>query len=122
MHIGNKIMQELERQGVQVTEFAKRINKSRGYMYAIFEKADIDTALLKVIANTLSVPITFFFDEDNASVVNIGNTVNGNGNKVRQGHVNVVQESQEKEIEYLKARLKDKEDMIELLKQQLKTK
>lgn len=79
---------------------------------------------LEPVANFFKVSMDVFFERE-VSFSKDGNNigaVNGNGNKVQQGHVNVMQESQEKEIEYLKARLKDKEEMIELLKQQLKTK
>ncbi|MCL3853527.1 helix-turn-helix domain-containing protein [Parabacteroides sp. GYB001] len=111
MHIGNKISIELEKSKISVSDFAKKINKSRGYMYAIFEKEDIDTGLLKIIAKALNIPIICFFDEEVTEQNNIG-SISGDGNKVQQGHVNVMLESQEREIENLKMLLTEKDNVI----------
>jgi transcriptional regulator with XRE-family HTH domain len=53
MHIGNKIKNVLESRGLSVTEFAKRINKSRENIYSIFTRKTIDTGLLQSISNVL---------------------------------------------------------------------
>lgn len=80
-------------------------------MYAIFEKEDIDTGLLKIIAKALNIPIICFFDEEVTEQNNIG-SISGDGNKVQQGHVNVMLESQEREIENLKMLLTEKDNVI----------
>jgi transcriptional regulator with XRE-family HTH domain len=43
IHIGNQIKSVLESRGLSVTEFAKRINKSRENIYSIFTRKTIDT-------------------------------------------------------------------------------
>jgi transcriptional regulator with XRE-family HTH domain len=50
IHIGEKIKKVLESKGITVTEFAKRINKSRENIYSIFTRKTIDTGLLKSIS------------------------------------------------------------------------
>ncbi len=43
----------LETKGITVTEFAKRINKSRENVYSIFTRKSIDTNLLSKISEVL---------------------------------------------------------------------
>lgn len=49
IHIGKKIKDELYKQGISVSTFAKKINRSRNVVYDIFERESIDTALLNKI-------------------------------------------------------------------------
>jgi len=53
IHIGKKIKEELYRQGIPVSVFAKKINRSRNVVYDIFERESIDTALLNKIGKIL---------------------------------------------------------------------
>jgi transcriptional regulator with XRE-family HTH domain len=53
LHIGEKIKKVLESKGITVTEFAKRINKSRENIYSIFTRKTIDTGLLQSISKVL---------------------------------------------------------------------
>lgn len=55
IHIGKKIREELYSQGLSVTDFAKKINRSRNVAYDIFDRESIDTALLNKIAKVLNV-------------------------------------------------------------------
>ncbi len=52
-HIGKQIKTVLENKGLSVTEFAKRINKSRENCYSIFARKTIDTGLLVKISSVL---------------------------------------------------------------------
>jgi hypothetical protein len=54
IHIGKKIKEEIYRQGVSVSGFAKKINRSRNVVYDIFERESIDTGLLNKIGKTLN--------------------------------------------------------------------
>ncbi len=54
IHIGKKIKEELYKQGVSVTAFAKKINRSRNVVYDIFERESIDTDLLNKISRILN--------------------------------------------------------------------
>ena len=109
-----------EKKGVSIRGLAESIGMSEGNFHRCIRINQIQAHLLEQVAHELEVPIVSFFDEEAICKGNKIGRVSGNGNKVQQGHVNVIQDSQEKEIEYLKARLKDKEDMIELLKEQLR--
>ena len=52
-NIGAQIKAVVESKGMTVTEFAKRINKSRENCYSIFERKTIDTGLLQIISSVL---------------------------------------------------------------------
>ncbi|MBA3971344.1 MAG: hypothetical protein H0X46_04250 [Bacteroidetes bacterium] len=49
IHIGKRIKEELYKQDISVSAFAKKINRSRNVVYDIFERESIDTALLNKI-------------------------------------------------------------------------
>jgi transcriptional regulator with XRE-family HTH domain len=51
--IGAQIREIVEKRGMTVTEFARRINKSRENAYSIFSRKTIDTGLLKLISEVL---------------------------------------------------------------------
>lgn len=53
IHIGQQVKLVLESKGITVTEFAKRINKSRENVYSIFTRKTIDTGLLSKISEVL---------------------------------------------------------------------
>ena len=72
---------------------------------------------LEKVADFFKVSMDIFFERE-VSFSKEGHTigaVNGNGNKVQQGHGNVMLNSQEKEIEHLKALLDEKERLIQVL-------
>ena len=51
--IGKIIKDVFDKKGLTVTEFAKRINKSRENVYDIFKRKSIDTDLLQIISQVL---------------------------------------------------------------------
>ncbi len=53
IHIGNKIKGIVSKRGMSVSEFGRRINKSRENVYSIFKRKTIDTGLLSVISKVL---------------------------------------------------------------------
>jgi transcriptional regulator with XRE-family HTH domain len=53
IHIGQQVKLILETKGISVTEFARRINKSRENVYSIFTRKSIDTGLLSKISEVL---------------------------------------------------------------------
>jgi len=53
VHIGNKIKSTVQKRGMLVAEFARRINKSRENVYSIFRRKTIDTGLLVTISKVL---------------------------------------------------------------------
>lgn len=53
INIGSKIKSIFDKKGMTVSEFARRINKSRENVYSIFRRKSIDTALLTKIGDIL---------------------------------------------------------------------
>jgi len=53
IHIGNKIKQIFTKKGMTISEFGRRINKSRENVYSIFNRKTIDTGLLQKISDVL---------------------------------------------------------------------
>ncbi len=53
LHIGNKIRSIVDKQGITVSEFGRRINMSRENVYSIFKRKTIDTGLLTTISKIL---------------------------------------------------------------------
>ena len=53
VHIGNKIKAIVVKKGMTVSEFGRRINKSRENIYSIFKRKSLDTALLSTISRVL---------------------------------------------------------------------
>ena len=56
IHIGDQIRKKISEQGLTITEFAKRINRSREAVRGILQKKSINTELL----STISVAFAFF--------------------------------------------------------------
>jgi IS30 family transposase len=54
IHIGDEIKNVLNSSDISVTEFAKKINKSRGNIYSIFSRNAIETDLLLTISEVLN--------------------------------------------------------------------
>lgn len=52
-HLGAEIRKILKQRGMTVSEFARRINKSRENIYSIFKRKSLDTELLKNISAVL---------------------------------------------------------------------
>ena len=63
IHIGKKIKEELYRQGISVSAFAKKINRSRNVVYDIFERESIDTSLLNRIGLILRIDFFSLYSE-----------------------------------------------------------
>jgi len=53
IHIGEEIKKLLKAKNIDVTEFAKKINYTRGNAYKIFKKKSIDTDLLIKVSEAL---------------------------------------------------------------------
>lgn len=94
MHIGQQIKLIVEHRGYSVTEFAKRINKSRENVYSIFSRKSIDTDLLLTISKVLDHDFFSLFNDK--------------------------QNEQAKEIDQLTKENALLKEMIELLKRQIK--
>lgn len=96
-----------------------RVKKVTFYQSLGISKTQLDNILngkslpgsdkLEMMANYFNVPIDYFFDRDSErSILNIGNTVSGNGNNIGNYSMSECQ----KEVEHLKAILEEKEAVI----------
>jgi len=54
IHIGKKIKEEVYKQRISITAFAKKISRSRNVVYDIFERESVDTDLLNKIGKVLN--------------------------------------------------------------------
>jgi hypothetical protein len=65
IHIGQQIKIVFDTRGISVTEFARRINKSRENMYSIFSRKTIDTGLLFSISRVLEFDFFKLYSKSN---------------------------------------------------------
>jgi hypothetical protein len=63
IHLGKLIKEEVYRQQISVSAFARKINRSRNVVYDIFERESIDTALLNKIVLVLHVDFFALFSQ-----------------------------------------------------------
>ena len=63
IHIGKRIKEELYKQEISVSTFAKKINRSRNVVYDIFERESIDTSLLNKICLVLRLDFFSVYSE-----------------------------------------------------------
>jgi hypothetical protein len=68
VHIGQEIKRVLDESDLSVTDFAKKINKSRGNVYSILTRSSIDTELLSVISSVLQFDFFLLFSPSFAEV------------------------------------------------------
>jgi hypothetical protein len=102
LHIGKKIKEELYEQGISVSVFAKKINRSRNVVYDIFERESIDTDLLQKISTILK--FNFFDLYNNTKKANIAAETINNYHTTAEHHLLLEQKNKalESEIIYLK--------------------
>lgn len=102
LHIGKKIKEELYQQGISVSVFAKKINRSRNVVYDIFERESIDTDLLQKISTILK--FNFFDLYNNTKKANIAAETINNYHTTAEHHLLLEQKNKalESEIIYLK--------------------
>nr|DAP41622.1 MAG TPA: LAMBDA REPRESSOR (TRIPLE MUTANT)/DNA COMPLEX-DNA COMPLEX, DOUBLE HELIX, TRANSCRIPTION-DNA.1A [Caudoviricetes sp.] len=101
-----------EKKGVSIRKLAESIGMSEQNLHRCIRVNQIQAHQLEQIAHLLEVPVVCFFDEEVVCENNKIGKVSGTGNRVQQGHVNVMLESQEREIENLKLLLTEKDKVI----------
>ncbi|MDR0575614.1 MAG: helix-turn-helix domain-containing protein [Tannerella sp.] len=110
----------VERKGITIRDLAGKVGMSDISIHKMIKNGSTSISTLERIAKVLDVPVSVFFDED-ASNENHITQKGGNSNAASiygdslSGNI----ESKNKEIEYLKKILEDKEDIIRILKKQL---
>ena len=113
-----KIRELCKEKKITIREMANRVGLSEGALQALIKNGSTRTETLEKIAKELDVSAGIFFSED-STIGNIGHTTNGNYNQIGSIEINSCPIKLEKallKIEYLEQTLKDKEEIIELLK------
>jgi hypothetical protein len=64
VHIGQKIKEVVESSGLPVSDFAKKINRSRDVAYKIFGRENFDTALLQKISKVLEHDFFSYYSQE----------------------------------------------------------
>ncbi len=70
-NIGLKIKELMSQAKIDAPELAKRIGKTKQAVYAMLDKEDINTAVLRDISKVFNVPITFFFGDSSQENVDL---------------------------------------------------
>lgn len=125
MHIGKKIKELAENKKLTAPKLGKALGITKQAIYDLYDKEDVNTKLLKQIADELGVPISIFFDEEESKTdiqEQIGgrqNIQNKAGRDVVNG-INLTEHDElirlREDVKNLKAKIKDKEDEIQGVK------
>ena len=86
VHIGKKIKEVVAKSDFSVTEFAKKINRSRDVAYKIFAKEHMDTTLLQRICNVLEHDFFSYYSNELAFNRYAGNDASGVLNDPETGY------------------------------------
>ena len=70
-NIGLKIKELMGQEKIDAPELAKRMGKTKQAVYAMLDKEDINTAVLRDISKVFNVPITFFFGDSSQENVDL---------------------------------------------------
>ena len=82
VHIGKKIKEVMRAEHYGITEFSKKINKSRSVVYDIFNRESLDSHLLFQICEVLEYNFFSLYNE-NSEVVNEDRKFYGDGWKLK---------------------------------------
>lgn len=64
--IGLRIKQLMSQERLDVMTLAKRLGKTKQAVYDMLEKTDVNTSLLRQLSQIFHVPISAFFEEEDA--------------------------------------------------------
>lgn len=124
MFNGQNIKDIIIKKGLSQKDVFKKANVKEVTFYSLFkDSANPSSNILESLADVLECDIDDFFDRSYTYCKNVGHQVNGNGNKV-SGDITLSECKNELEklrllLKEKEERIKDKDEMIALLKQQL---
>ena len=96
---------------ITIRKLAEELGLQDAALHKIMQKGTTSTDKLETIARILNVPVSTFFEKNLCERSNVN--VSGEGHKIQSGSINIMVEQQEKEIEHLKALLREKERVLE---------
>lgn len=109
IHIGKKIKEEMYKQNISVSDFAKKINRSRNVVYDIFGRESIDTDLLNKIGKILNCDFFSMYSSQKEYSLDTVKHFNVNESAVSYGknseQINTLQlqnQTLQNEVNYLK--------------------
>ena len=107
----SELVELLKSKKITVKELTQAIGMSRQGLQAAMDKGTISLNTMKAICEAVRISPAYFFDAGTfGTVINAGGHVqSGNNNRMEV-------ESRDREIELLREQLKDKEEIINLLK------
>jgi len=112
----SKIKKLSENKSFAIKDLAKKIKISEAGLHQMIRKESMKIDILEKISEALNVPVSYFFNEsDGKGNITINNVANGKQNNV--SILNNENENLRKENKLLKDKIKDKEEIIKLLKQ-----
>jgi hypothetical protein len=136
MLLGQKIKKSIDKSGLDPNQVAAFINMSTANLYRIFKRDSVETKYLVKLGELLGVSPSFFFEDSGDSaeyrfeeLKNTSMTKNMLNERIAGYSVNAQQkpdlsrfelQQAETKIENLEQRLRDKEEIIELLRYKLK--
>lgn len=65
IYIGLKIKELMSKEKMDTPALAKRLKKSKQAVYDMLEKQDVNTSVLRELADIFNVPLTYFFTDEN---------------------------------------------------------
>lgn len=71
LHIGNNIKQLMRQQNMDAPTLAKRLGKSKQAVYMMLEKKDLNTSLLRKLADIFSVPVNIFLTDKSSKTFQV---------------------------------------------------
>ena len=113
MNLEEKIKLLLAKNKISIETLAGKIDISKGTLLNIFKRNEANTKHLEKIANYFNVDLVYFFDKKENSPVQNGSKIVGNNNNL------IHNESDMKEIDYLKRENELLREMIVFLKSKL---
>lgn len=128
MLIGERIKKAIEKSGWDPNKVAAAINMSTANLYRIFKRDSVETKYLQKLSDLLGVPLSYFMDENSDYNIEdmkpLPHSFTLVTDKAVAYHRADIQNELDKaniRIEALEMRLRDKEEMIYLLRTQVAT-
>jgi transcriptional regulator with XRE-family HTH domain len=122
MTVGEKIKKAIERAGTDPIKVAANIDMSTANLYRIFKRDSVETKYLVKLSELLNVPLSYFYEEE-ATLEQFLDS-NGSLGEIRypftKADLKFELDKAQLKIDHLEQRLRDKEDIIDLMKTKLK--
>lgn len=111
----NELKELAESKNIMLKTICERIGYTRAGLRPAIDNETIELRKLKLLCETLRITPAQFFDNGTYGVtITTGHVQAGNGNKI-------IIENKDREIEMLKQRINDKNEIIQMLREKIET-